>query len=196
VCTLKTAHRSSLRLLFCLFCTLALQTSSVRGAAILWNLVGVQFTDGSHATGSFAYDADTNSVSNIGIVSNLATYTSTASTFPVEPFEFVFIPNVPLVFGANFPALVLLPNTGLTDAGGTVALCCGNGFSLEGAICHDDCFGVITLHQVQGGSLVAVPEPTYAPLLAGTIVLLAILRRFGKFRGHTRMHGASDCKSR
>jgi 6-phosphogluconolactonase len=126
--------------------------------ALTWNLVGMRATNGDAASGSFAYDADLNIVSNINIVSNAATYTKLVPTFPVLPFEFVFVPDVPLIIGHPTPALVLIPSPGLTNAGGTVSLFGVNGISIEGAICDTACDGVVTGAQIDQGSLTAAPQ--------------------------------------
>ena len=170
---------SILRFLPALLCALALPTSSAFGATILWDLVGVQFTDGTHAIGSFDYDADTNAISNINIVTGLATYTTLDPTLSNGPFEFVFVPNVPLTFGAKVPALVLALTPGLTDAGGSVQLSGANGFSAEALTCNDDCASASTLHQVDEGQLTAaaIPEPSSALLLATGGLLFFLLPR-------------------
>jgi hypothetical protein len=167
-----------------LFCVLAFQSTSVVAGTIRWDLVGVQFTDGTHATGSFDYNVDTNSVSNIDIVTALATYTSTAPAFPIEPFDFVFVPSVPLVFGAKIPALVLFPSPTLTDAGGSVALSGANSFSGEGLICDNACDAVITSHQTEAGTLTgtAIPEPSFGPLLSGISLFFVLHGRSDIFR--------------
>jgi len=123
--------------------------------ALTWNLNGVRFTNGDTASGSFAYNADLNIVSNINIVTPTTTFTKLASTIPVTQFEFVFVPDVPLTNGVPTPALVLIPSPGLTNAGGTVPLFGANGFSIEGAICDNACDGVTTGAQVNQGSLTA-----------------------------------------
>ena len=160
---------------------LVLQTTSAFGSPILWTLTGVHFNNGTTASGSFSYDADTNIISSIDIETSEATYTLVASTFPLQPFEFVFVPG-PLSFGAKIPALVLLPSPQLTDSGGSVPLCCSNGPSEEGAICDDACDGVTTSHYVDGGvlSATAIPEPNCAPLLGFLGLFLALYRHGDK----------------
>jgi DNA-binding beta-propeller fold protein YncE len=123
--------------------------------ALTWNLNGVRFTNGDTASGSFAYNADLNIVSDINIFTPTTTFTKLASTTPVTQSEFVFIPDVPLTNGVPTPALVLIPSPGLTNAGGTVPLFGTNGFSIEGAICDNACDGVTTGAQVDQGSLTA-----------------------------------------
>jgi hypothetical protein len=149
--------------------------------AITWTLTDVQLTNGTDATGSFEYNADTNSVSNVDIVTPLATYTATASTFPVDSIEFAFIPSGTLVSGADLPALLLLVSPGLTDAGGAVSLSGSSGFSGEGAICDDACDGITIDYQVDSGTLnasstSAVPEPSLASILALVIALIFVFR--------------------
>ena len=174
------------------FCLLALQATAVLGETLSWNLVGVEFTNGTHATGSFDYNADTNSVSNVDIVTDLATFTTQATTFPVEPFEFAFVPSVPLVFGAKIQALLLLPSPELTDAGGTVALCCSNGFSSNGLICSDACDSINAGQGIEAGVLTTqsaisgVPEPSFVPILTVTSLLLVSLCEGKRSRARNR----------
>ena len=123
-------------------------------------------------------------VSNIDIVTVTATYTSLASTFPVRPFEFVFVPPGPLIYGALIPALVLLPSPQLTDSGGLVFLSINGSFDgsgAEGVICDFACDGVTTSHQIDAGGLsgVPIPEPSFAPLL-GLLVLFLVLSALSK----------------
>ena len=184
--------RSPLRVL--LFCWPFLASA----APVTWTLSGVHFTDGSTASGSFTYDADLNLVSGIHVISSEATYLFQASTFPVEPFEFVFVPTASLSFGASLPALVLVPSLGLTDAGGTVPLCCAHGFSDEGVICHDDCSGVTTSHQLDAGALTAtaVPEPSFIPLVGGIGLFLVLKHRHCVYRVVYRCRSAPGSPNR
>jgi hypothetical protein len=122
-------------------------------------LIGVLFGNGGTASGSFTYDADTNTVSNINIVDGSTTFTQLASTFPVRPFEFVFVPSGMLTVGVPEPALVLFPTPALTDAGGTVSLA----GSIEGLICDSACDGVTTSATVDAGTLTStLPAQTPA----------------------------------
>jgi hypothetical protein len=162
------------------FFAFAIGTTPALCYPITWTLTDVQLTNGTEATGSFDYDADTNSVSNVDIVTPLATYTSLASTFPVRSVEFAFIPSSTLVYGADLPALLLIVSPGLTDAGGVASLSGANGFSGEGAICDDACDGITTDYQVDSGTLSAqntsaVPEPSLASILALIIALIFVL---------------------
>lgn len=93
---------------------------SARAVPLMWNLQGVTFDDGGTATGSFVYDADTQTYSaiNIQTTGNLAfTYTAgdligwAKSGFSVATGSFV---------GAGFLDLMMVSD--LTDAGGTVAI--------------------------------------------------------------------------
>jgi 6-phosphogluconolactonase (cycloisomerase 2 family) len=127
---------------------------------VTWYLNDVQFTNGDTASGSFTYDASTNTVSNINIVSGSTTYTQLASTFPVHPFEFVFVPSGMLITGIPEPALVLFPTPGLTNAGGSISLTGAGGISIEGSICKNDCDGVITGSPAQSGSSLSSTPPT------------------------------------
>jgi len=125
--------------------------------ALTWNLAGVQFANGDTASGSFTYNAALNIVTNIHVSTATTTFTRLAPTIPVSPYEFVFVPNIPLTFGVPTPALVFIPSPGLTNAGGTDSLFGVNGFSIEGLICDSSCNGVTTSSQINQGSLTAAP---------------------------------------
>jgi 6-phosphogluconolactonase (cycloisomerase 2 family) len=126
---------------------------------VAWYLNDVQFSNGDTASGSFTYDASRNTVTNINVVAGSTTYTQLASTFPVHPFEFVFVPSGTLTFGVPEPALVLFPAPFLTNAGGSVSLTGANGISVEGLICKDACDDVGTSSQSQSGSSLSSTPP-------------------------------------
>lgn len=133
--------------------------SAPPSAPVTWYLDNVVFNNGDTASGSFTYDASTNTVSDIQIVSGSTIFTQLASTFPVHPFEFVFVPSGALTYGVPEPALVFFPTPGLTNAGGTDSLTGTNGFSNEGSICKDACDDVETGSQAESGSSLSSTPP-------------------------------------
>ena len=60
----------SYRIVFALRCILFncdVLSAVANGVPLIWYLSGVEFTDGGTASGSFTYDADSNTYSNINI---------------------------------------------------------------------------------------------------------------------------------
>jgi hypothetical protein len=57
-----------------IFAALFMSMSTAGAMPVTWDLEDVVFQNGETATGSFVYDADTNTFSNIDIVTPNATY--------------------------------------------------------------------------------------------------------------------------
>ena len=95
---------------------------------VTWDLSGVTFDDGGTASGSFVYDADTNTVNDIDIVTTAgtafggATYTGSDPAFGPFPDQLVVVTDASLADFTGTPVLNLLFLDSLTDAGGTVDL--------------------------------------------------------------------------
>ncbi len=127
----------------CVFIVVASLVTAVRANAfpLIYTLVGVTFSDGATASGTFTYDADTGVYSNINIstttatVRSGATYTMKGASVFSAPYE------VPLVttnqgdltgkpfFGLGF-------TTFLTDAGGVVTVT-GSEASCSNSVCDN-----------------------------------------------------------
>jgi len=142
---------------------------------LLWSLSGVTFVDGSTATGSFMFDADTSSYSSIDIVTSTGSIAGSTYLF-TNPA----LPAVGSSILAAFPTssqgigtleLLLQYVSALTDAGGTDAL----SFGAEGP-CQDAACDIINSDRmVNAGEVTtnAVPEPSSVSLcLLGVVVLL------------------------
>jgi len=105
------------------FAVLSGQSASAN--PILWSLVGVTFNDGGTASGSFVYDADTNTYSNISVT------TTEGSAFGGAVYTLINdIADAPTASGiylvTSVPATPGLPGLmmgffNLTNAGGTIA---------------------------------------------------------------------------
>ena len=131
--------------------------------AATWNLVDVTFDDGGTATGSFDYDAATNTYSNIDIM------TTAGSVLPGTSYTFDFS-----AFGTVSPNPIFLTDNGqqrptlffdlasqLTDSGGTILLLSGAEIFAASASLPDN------RRDITGGSISAVPLPP-AVFLFGT----------------------------
>jgi len=143
---------------------------------ITWQLDGVTFSDGTSATGSFVYDADTSTGSLFNIV-------TTAGILPA----FTYSPENSGLYNSGFGpnALSFIADTGvryftlsffdaLTNAGGIRAI------NLDSSWDCNNCgtYRLVTAGSVRSQAAPAeVPEPASA-LLAGTALgMLALVRR-------------------
>ena len=140
-----------------------------QAAEVVWSLQGVSFTDGGIASGTFTFNADTNTISAFSLsVSGGNTTDFPAFTWDSSTADAVY---VPIFTGLNFRStsslrqLRLDPVGSLTNAGGTVALDLSSIFGGE-------CYNCTPYRAFSSGSLVAsaaaVPEPaTWGMMLAG-----------------------------
>lgn len=208
------------------FALLSCLGASASAAPLTWTLDNVVFDDGGTVTGSFIYDADTNTYSGIslqtagGPITGASGYQltwlggSTQPSFPYSRSAFGFTAadfsamvarDVYDEFGMyqfthhQYPQLKLRFVSGLTNAGGTVALVPGSqydgnttltgiagsaGFGCLGIpnpclIVTDSVSPYMTRLVVSGTVTAAtpVPVPSAALLLLGPLGLIQALRR-------------------
>ena len=107
----------------CLFAAASLAIA----APATWTLSGVTFADGGTASGSFAYDASTNTYSNINITTTAGTTFGTGATYAAlnpgaasSATLLLAVPSGAVTTGTRLLA-VGFPSA-LTNAGGTLSL--------------------------------------------------------------------------
>lgn len=153
--------------------SLAAITGAAHAVPLTWTIQNAQFEDGSLLTGSFDYDATTNTYSNL----NVTTETSGVfgQTYNDSPFfsvsgdaDFLQISEVPEPLNLLFLSF----GEDLTDAGGTIPLAGAGAFEQK-----DPILGPIEQRFLVSGQVHAVPSPATALLFAPGLLLLAGLRR-------------------
>ncbi len=171
---------------------LGLSVCSVFASAgpVVWTLSGVTFSDGGTASGSFVYNADTNTYSSINVTTTTGSV-RTGATYLFQNGGGAGALGMVTVAVANLtgtPDLALSFSSSLTNAGGARTL---TGFeaTCQNAGCSSQ---VAPLRNVSGGSIqAAAPPPPGVPLPptviltltgAGLIGLHQTRRKFAKFR--------------
>ena len=132
------------------------------GSSVTWNLNNVTFSDAATASGSFVFDADTQTLSdwNISVTSGtLSAFTYTpadsaaGSYFQVSGYqnELLFMVN------GSTRQLRMTPLTALTDAGGAVDI---NLNTFGGGSGSVECYNCGPYREIVSGSFAtAIPEP-------------------------------------
>jgi hypothetical protein len=175
------------------FCGTLFSAQTASASPILWNLVGVTFGDGGTASGSFAYDAVTNTYSSINITTTTGSRVAGATYLVLDPALVSFLDAVNLIVVPNAgpydhstPLLFLAFNPPLTVSGGTVSFITGLS-SVEGT-CSDPGCGALNFQGtpfrlVSAGSVSVAPVPEPSSISLGLAAAFALclggrLRRF------------------
>lgn len=180
---------------FTLFLLMGIGSTSVFAMPVQWTLQGMTFSNGSVVTGTFDFDVNTNTFSNIAI-------SMTAGTdFAAQSFDAI-APNSGNYYGAIFATLPLSYNDTPACANFNDTTCGTNAFGLNlypaqmsnaggviaassawlghcgDASCNSGSWSFNQDYSTTGGSIAAVPEAdTYAMMLAGLGLVGAIVRR-------------------
>ena len=164
-------------------------TVSVSAAPILWTLQGVTFSDGGTAFGSFVYDADTNTYSNLDITTTTGSVRAGSTYTVFNPFvgnsASGFFAATTFPFDPGSPGLII-GFLGLTDSGGTRQFPLFS-FS-EGSYYYSiGLVGDATYRSTTTGGISSVPEPSALILVAiGGLVLIVLRSRADRGAGTSR----------
>ena len=126
---------------------------------VTWTLNGASFSDGGTATGSFVYDADTNTLSNWSVsVAGGDTGTFPPATYDTTTAGGNYSPGSATTVGVNLfigSRQIRMPGTSaLSNAGGTVAINLSSGFEGE-------CFNCSPYREFTAGNLVGTAAPAF-----------------------------------
>jgi hypothetical protein len=137
-----------------------------------WTIDSLVFDDGGKGSGTFTYDADTNSYSAIEMIVTTAgtDFAGASYTWVVGNSTGLLARVAPL---EGLPALELTFAASLTDAGGVIAIVGAGEFR-----CGPECsYPVSTLRGISSGQISAVPIPAAVWLFGSALAGLGWLRR-------------------
>ena len=176
---------------------LALASTTVFAAPVTWYLSGVQFADGGTGSGSFSYDASSNTFSSINITTTAGSAGPGGHYIVINASVTQDASHVRVVTLASgdlnlTPSLALVLASAMTNAGGTISITPDTvstytEFRCESATCNS----TSQVRRLTAGSITTTlpgaPVPPTLPLaivglgstaiLAGRRKLLGLLRR-------------------
>jgi hypothetical protein len=162
-----------MRSIFLIFALLV--SLNANAAPVLWAVDSLLFDDGGTGSGTFTYDADTNTYANIDIVTTAGTefdgapYMAVIDSAPNDS-DYLAVMVYPLE-GAHLLELSFAAS--LTNAGGVIAIE-GVGESLCGQECM---YPVLQLRDITSGQISAVPVPAAVWLFGSALAGLGWMRR-------------------
>jgi hypothetical protein len=163
-----------------LACMMLFGPLTAQAVPVEWTLNGFTFVGGGTASGSFVYDADTNTYSSVNITTTPGTlagasYTDVSPGFANSATVGLFVTTT-VGDLTGTPALALFYGAGLTNAGGAVAITL-NG-NVEGTCNNATCTAGTGTRSLVAGALlngVVVPTPTPGTQAIPTLAEWAML---------------------
>jgi hypothetical protein len=149
--------------------------AAVNATPVEWSIDALVFDDGGTGSGTFTYDADTNTYSNIDILTTAGTESDGAPYMSVIDFapndsDFLAVMVYPLE-GSH--SLELSFATSLTNGGGIITI-----DGLGESLCGQECmYPALRLRDISSGQISAVPVPAAAWLLGSALAGLGWMRR-------------------
>jgi hypothetical protein len=149
-------------------------------STVMWNLNDVTFSDAATASGSFSFDADTNTLSNwdISVTSGVLsafTYTPSDSTAGSHFQEAGYQDELLFMANGSTRQLRMTPLSALTDSGVTVPI---NLNTFGGGSGSVECFNCSPYREIVSGSFVtAIPEPRPLVLLGIGLASVSLFAR-------------------
>jgi len=162
-----------------------LASLTAHAALVEWTLSGVTFTDGGTASGSFVYDATTQTETQFDITTTAGSalpgreYIDNGTQPPYPALGFAVLDILNPANLTNAPFIAFSFSAALSDLGGTISLTTSSG---EGSCSDAACNFGNYLRHVNGGSLIGVqlataPEPPTILLAALALGAFWIRRR-------------------
>lgn len=164
--------------------TLGCLSLSAQAISITWDIVGVGASGGS-VTGSFVFDADTTTTSNVSVMTSGGALPTATYSFPHPDFFFAGSLWFLEIAGADLTggqSLFFVLASSMTNAGGTIGL-----IGVQTGVCVDVICSSLdgslpnTLDLSPAGSIVSrvtpVPEPSALSLLVMGLAGIAWVRR-------------------
>jgi len=152
---------------------------------VTWFLQDVAFNDGGVATGSFVFDADTATFSDINVTTtsgSILTGETYDSVLPVSPGNSSFLSfanSAGVGDFTGFDAIAIALSGTMTNAGGLLAINIA-GFASESRCVDSDCFAVANpFRSITSGFITTseVPLPAALPLFLAGLAGLGFAKR-------------------
>ena len=156
---------------------LSVTAGQAKANVVTWTLDNVLFTDGGTATGSYDYDAATETFSSINIITSGGTGYGANYVASGPSSNSSLLAALPRPLMAGSLELYLILQAAMTDAGGVIGI---DTESVEGT-CGNDCGYLISPRFVESGQVTAVlslpevPLPSALPLFATGLVASGLL---------------------
>jgi hypothetical protein len=159
--------------LFLLALLLCAASSTIFAVPVQWTFSGITFNDGGTASGTFVYDAATNTYSGINVTVTGGSLSSVSYIAQHPIASATVLAFLPSASGdlTGLRVLVLSPSGALTDSGGARTLVAA---LAEGPCDNATCTSATGVRSITAGSLTGSSVPTAAIPTVSTAMLAAL----------------------